>query len=543
MQYPSINQYKQAVQESESFAILADGIEPVMDGHNPVFASGNFATVFKMWRKGKPHALKCFLKDISGREKRQEKIVEYIKSNPSKYFIDYSYLKNELWVDADGGGDFPVTWMEWVDAPTMGEYVKKLCKLKDIKTLKSFTEKFKGFSLWILDQPFAHGDIKHDNILIDEYGEIRLVDYDGMFVPSIKGEKAYELGGKDYQHPKRTERTFNESLDDFSILIVYTSLLALTENPSLFDKYNNDQNIIFSKSDFMNFKSSDVVADLRKISSVERYLDKIEEVLRSDSIEIEGLRLFIAGHMSADEFYQRLSGNREELKNEFDQLLKQIDSVLLGDSKGEDEIFGQEILDKKERLFDSLNSLEKTIIEGGNETTIDWWDSLSNNWKALFRYNIGFREDSDEKTILSDIMELQKFSINFEFSHKIENLEPLKYLVNIRELSIQKSKFDLTPLGSLKYLSKLKLNSNDVSLDPLKNLKLLEVLELPGNKESIEPLKELINLKELNLRWNKVDLSPIGKLELIEKINLYGNKMNLSSIKSLIDKGVVVSTN
>ena len=543
MQYPSINQYKQAVQEAESFKVLSEGIEPVMDGYDPVFASGNFATVFKMWREGRPHALKCFLKDISGREKRQEKIVDYIKSNPSKYFIDYSYLKNELWVDIDGGSDFPVTWMEWIDAPTMGEYIKKLCKINDTKSLKNFTKKFKEFALWILDQPFAHGDLKHDNILIDEFGEIRLVDYDGMFVPSAKGKKAYELGGKDYQHPKRTANTFDQSLDDFSILIIYTSLLALIEDPSLYERYNNDQNIIFSRSDFMEFNSSALNADLRILSGLERYLDKIDEVLQKDSIEIEGLRLFIAGHMSTDEFHQRLNLSREELKKEFNQLIQRIDNVLLGSSEGDGDLLRQEILDKREGFIDSLNDLEKTIIEGGNEITTDWWDSLSDAWKALFRYNIGYRDDYDDKTILSDIMEFQKFSINFEFSHKIENLEPLKYLVNIRDLSIQKSKFDITPLGSLKYLNRLKLNSNDVSLSPLVNLKLLEVLELPGNKVSIEPIRELINIKELNLKWNRVDLSPIGNLELIEKINLYGNKMNLSSIKSLIDKGVVVSTN
>jgi serine/threonine protein kinase len=540
MQYQNINQYKKAVQESESFAVLAEGIEPVMDGYDPVFASGNFATVFKMWRNGRPHALKCFLKDISGREKRQEKIVDYIKLNPSKYFIDYSYLKKELWVDIDKGGDFPVTWMEWIDAPTMGQYIKKLCKINDIEALKNFTIKFKEFALWILDQPFAHGDLKHDNILIDEFGEIRLIDYDGMFVPSIKGEKAFELGGKDYQHPKRTANTFNENLDDFSVLIIYTSLLVLIEDPSLYDRYNNDQNIIFSKSDFLDFSASKLVVDLRKISSLKRYLDKIEEVLQNDFIEVNSLRLFIAGHMSADEFRQSLNLNREELKKEFDQLIQQIDKVVLDNSNGDDDLLRQEILDKRASFLASLNGLEKTIIEGGNEITIDWWDSLSSDWKDLFLFNIGRGNNLEKREILSEIIQLSKFKINFEFSNKIDNLLPLKNLVNLRDISIQKSKFDLAPLTSLKYLNRLKLNSNEVSLSPLVKIQSLKVLELPSNKVTIEPLQELINLKELSLKLNRVDLGPIAKIESLTKVSI--DRGALDSIQSLIDKGITVTT-
>ena len=242
--------------EADSFSSLNTGIEPVMNGHDPVFASGNFAVVFKMMQKGKLHALKCFLKDVDERGERQQKIVEYIKNNPSPYFVDYHYLKGELWADVDGGNEYPVSWMEWVEAPTLGEKIKQYCEVNDKIGLKQLSENFKNFALWILKQDFAHGDLKHDNILVKNDGSLVLVDYDGMFVPAFIGKKTNELGGKSYQHPKRNANTFNSHLDDFSILIISISLLALSEKPKLYNKYNNGQNIIFDKSDFLDFETA-----------------------------------------------------------------------------------------------------------------------------------------------------------------------------------------------------------------------------------------------------------------------------------------------
>ena len=291
MQYPNISKYKDAVIEQECFNKLQDDIEPVWTGNDLKFVSGNFAVVFEMEQNGKKHALKCFTRDIQNRSARQKEIVEYVKNNPSPYFVDYHFLENELWVD---GADYPVTWMEWVEAPTLGEKIKELCDNGDRQALKELAETFRRFALWILDMPFAHGDLKHDNILIKDNGELVLVDYDGMFVPALAGEKATETGGKSYQHPGRSSNDFNRHLDDFSILIIYTSLLTLAKEPELYHKFNNGQNIIFSHPDFLSFENSAVFERLagirRNNSEIDDLLNAIQGSLNSGGIAIKDIK-------------------------------------------------------------------------------------------------------------------------------------------------------------------------------------------------------------------------------------------------------------
>jgi len=70
----------------------------------------------------------------------------------------------------------------------------------------------------------AHGDWQHANILIvreDGKQRLRLVDYDGMFVPPLQGKSCPELGHANYQHPNRKGADFNLTLDHFSSVLIY----------------------------------------------------------------------------------------------------------------------------------------------------------------------------------------------------------------------------------------------------------------------------------------------------------------------------------
>ena len=99
----------------------------------------------------------------------------------------------------------------------------------------------------------AHGDLQHGNIKVEAGCRIILVDYDGMFVPSMQGFTSNELGHRNYQHPGRTKDHFGGYLDNFSAWSIYTSLYCLTLDPTLWRKLEaGDECLLFRQEDYVN---------------------------------------------------------------------------------------------------------------------------------------------------------------------------------------------------------------------------------------------------------------------------------------------------
>ena len=109
---------------------------------------------------------------------------------------------------------------------------------------------FSRLAMWLIPQPFAHGDLKPDNILVRDDGTLVLVDYDGMYVPAMKGQKARELGSPDFRHPNRNETDFDEHIDDFSLISILLSLKAISLNPELLGQYGASDRLLFSEKDY-----------------------------------------------------------------------------------------------------------------------------------------------------------------------------------------------------------------------------------------------------------------------------------------------------
>ena len=121
---------------------------------------------------------------------------------------------------------------------------------------------FSRLALWLMPQPFAHGDLKPDNIMVREDGTLVLIDYDGMFVPAMKGQKAREMGSPDFRHPARTEDTFNEHIDDFSLASILLSLRVISEEPALLEKYGAADRLLFSEKDYRNIHDCQLLKDI-----------------------------------------------------------------------------------------------------------------------------------------------------------------------------------------------------------------------------------------------------------------------------------------
>ena len=268
MNYPLISEYIEAIKAAEDNFEELTNLRPVLtDDGLPVMTGGNFAVVFKMKDigTGKFYALKCFTKEQEGRAEAYQQIADALKDVNSPYFVSLRYLEKELFVDTNQTEEteFPVLLMDWVDGKPLDKYLRQNLKKKN--TLEKFLSNFYQLVKWLIAQPFAHGDLKPDNILVKNDGNLVLVDYDGMYVPDMKGQKSREVGSPDFCHPQRNEDTFDEHIDDFSILSILLSLCVFFVKPSFLDKYGAEDRLLFSNNDYVDINKSNAFGNIPSI--------------------------------------------------------------------------------------------------------------------------------------------------------------------------------------------------------------------------------------------------------------------------------------
>jgi len=268
MNYPLISEYVEAIKAAEDNFDQLKHLRPVLgeDGE-PVMTSGNFAVVFKMkdGQTGKLHAVKCFLKEQEGRAEAYRQIAEELEFVSSTFLTPIRYLDKELFVDSANSEDseFPVLLMDWVEGQTLDKYIRE--HIDDQYELSLLAYQFSRLAMWLMPQPFAHGDLKPDNILVKEDGTLVLVDYDGMYVPAMKGQKARELGSPDFRHPGRTEEVFDDHIDDFSLASILLSLKAIALQPSLLEEYGASDRLLFSEKDYHDWSKCLILSDLNSL--------------------------------------------------------------------------------------------------------------------------------------------------------------------------------------------------------------------------------------------------------------------------------------
>ena len=243
MNYPLISEYIEAIKAAEENFEELKHLRPVLgDDGEPVMTSGNFAVVFKMKdiNDGKFYAIKCFIKEQAGRADAYQKISAYISSRYSSYLVKFKYIDKELFVDSQQSenNEFPVLQMDWVEGITLDSYMSKI--KEDEAKRSQLAENFRKMTMWFLTEPLAHGDIKPDNILITSDNEIKLIDYDGMFVPSMDGENARESGSPFYRHPNRMNLPYDEHIDDYTLTLMLLLLCVNVIEPiDIEDKIRN----------------------------------------------------------------------------------------------------------------------------------------------------------------------------------------------------------------------------------------------------------------------------------------------------------------
>ena len=267
MQYPLISEYVKAIQDAGDNLEQLAYLTPVLDDHGePYRCSGAFAVVFKMQDKstGKYYALKCFTEEQQGRADAYRQIADELDMFDSPYITSVKYMEKELFVDSQCEEDeFPVLLMDWVDGETMEAYIA--ANYQNQSAMSMLCYRFGKMAAWLRTQSFSHGDIKPDNIIVRPDGSLTLVDYDGMFVPSMKGSESPTIGTRDFSHPLRTVDDFDETIDDFSLASIALSLKAISMKSTLLDIYGASDRLLFSENDYRNPSNSKVISALQEL--------------------------------------------------------------------------------------------------------------------------------------------------------------------------------------------------------------------------------------------------------------------------------------
>jgi hypothetical protein len=230
----------------------------------PAVDSGNFASVFQLLDGSQRWAVKCFTRQTRDQQERYRAISDQLKSRPLPFTVDFDYQPEGILVR---GSWYPILRMQWIEGPLLDAYVRN--NLKDKEALKQLADKWLACMSALQQSGMAHGDLQFGNIKIVG-SDIRLIDYDGMYVPALKHKQSSETGHQNFQHPQRTGRDFGEYIDNFPAWVIHTSLHALAEHPTIWTEANGgDDCLIFRKADFETPDSSRVFSRLEQAGSKE----------------------------------------------------------------------------------------------------------------------------------------------------------------------------------------------------------------------------------------------------------------------------------
>lgn len=279
-EWPTSNDYTAAIQNPQICFRDSDLKNCKSEVHHltrmPKVWTGNFAQVYELKNGSRHWAVKCFTRSSSDVRRRYSTISNAIISANLPYFVNFLFIDDEMLV---AGRRYPIVKMEWVQGQQLDKFIE--ANLYKPRTLLDLGSRLIQMVKALERNGLAHGDIQHGNVLLKN-NELKLVDYDGLFVPDFRGTSAPEKGLSSYQHPLRNERYYDSTLDRFPVLVACTALCALAVDPSLWYEFSNGENLLFKKEDFENPNSSRLFSKLR--ISTDSQVKVLAELLRVASI-------------------------------------------------------------------------------------------------------------------------------------------------------------------------------------------------------------------------------------------------------------------
>jgi eukaryotic-like serine/threonine-protein kinase len=278
--YPSTGDYTLALQNPDTAFASADLRTAVFSQGSlgPYGISGSSAVVFNAKIEDSQYALRCYTREDASTPERYAALESYVAANKlSKYVGTVTWYKEEVRVK---GGRWPVLKMEWIAGQQLNEYASYLADSGNNAALRTLSGRWLELINDLQRASFAHGDLQHGNVLVDRQGQLRLVDFDSVWIPPLQGQAAPTESGHPSYQPQAgaAQSRWGPFMDTFSALVIYLALTALAADPGLWPKFNNGDNLLFERNDFAPPFETDVWKHLRALGNAD--VDSITGTLR-----------------------------------------------------------------------------------------------------------------------------------------------------------------------------------------------------------------------------------------------------------------------
>ncbi len=219
----------------------------------PWARAGANAIVYRLYNGSWSTAVRVFMNAPKAeRQSRYQKVHEYLQQTRPKCMVGFGYEPDGILV----GQWLPILTMEWVDGKTLGAWFREAVERKDSAAIKQMSHEWVKLMCELRSHKIAHCDLQHGNVMV--VGDrLVLVDYDGMFVPTMEtgddnDRVAWENGLPEYQHPGRPGQLLSSSIDDFSAWVILISLRAVADDLSLWHRTigaGDGETLLFTAND------------------------------------------------------------------------------------------------------------------------------------------------------------------------------------------------------------------------------------------------------------------------------------------------------
>ncbi len=231
----------------------------------PLPRSGNFADVYQIRAgDGRDWAVKCFTRPVTGLEERYAKVEEALARAGLPFTVGFTFQTEGIRVR---GQARPILRMEWVDGLLLNQVARDQAGTP--KVLDALSQMWSRLARRLREARIAHADLQHGNVLLvpgsrsGSYG-LKLIDYDGMYVPALANKPSGESGHPNFQHPVRAaKQIYSPDLDRFPHLVIATALKGLAVlGPTLWDRFDTGDNLLFTDQDFRDPAASKLMREL-----------------------------------------------------------------------------------------------------------------------------------------------------------------------------------------------------------------------------------------------------------------------------------------